>query len=658
MNRRRYEPSNSIKILLDENKPLEDFLRNDDLLNELNCYKKDPRLIGYFDKEKIKKLLEYMITEPEIEENVEETEEIIEKWRKFPFISSKIFELGKEEFFKYFFMTNKEIKEELSEKKEEKDADANIINNINETENENRIELIDYLFTFFPKESEKKELNYVLCGYFSSMINNLLKTSSKGIFIRYIYKERKDIFNLMIPHFYRQSISDALSKILFFEICFDQNNQLKPEENDDMIKTRNDALKKIFTYIEINMDNENLDSIYYFIKSLFRHEAISHLEKPFLTMINNKTVINSLISKPLNNLDLITNLSQDIQTKRNNFMIIIDIIVYILKIIKILKLEEHEALSEFFTEILKISEQLIRVNFNQRNDNEIKILQSFNELYQSPLGEYKIKIVHLLNFLIPDIKESSKCSELDDILVGSKFFDNGFAYIVENEWNTFYQLSFLSLLNTIFDYSAFHNILIDYLFTKQNIFGIIQEHINFVEKKNISANTYVGNIPFFISLSYKINSICVDKGITRGNFEFLRDINDADDDNQDLNRLILTPYSDVKFDQKYNKRVEEELQNGDPHESMKKYLNIEWSKYFNDNISDVIKQYKNSTWPSEDEKKMMKENDEKKKDINEANFTIYDKDGDGKEKVKGKYFSNNKKKGKRKKKYYYNCTIF
>ena len=271
MYRQRYKPSNSIKILLDENKPLEDFLRNDDLLNELNCYEQDPRLIGYFDKEKIKKLLEYMITEPEIDEKAEETEEIIEKGRKFPFISSKIFESGKEEFFKYFFMTNKEIKEELNEKKGEKNADINIINNANEKENENRIELIDYLFTFFPKESEKKELNYVLCGYFSSMINNLLQTNSKGIFIRYIYKERKDIFNLMIPHFYRQSISDSLSKILFFEIWFDEDNQLKPEENADMIKTRNDVLEKIFTYIDINIDNEKLDSIYYFIKSLFRH---------------------------------------------------------------------------------------------------------------------------------------------------------------------------------------------------------------------------------------------------------------------------------------------------------------------------------------------------------------------------------------------------
>ena len=297
--------------------------------------------------------------------------------------------------------------------------------------------------------------------------------------------------------------------------------------------------------------------------------------------------------------------------------------------------------------------------------------------------------------------------------MNSEFFDKGFAYIVENEWNSFYHTSFLSLLNTIFDFSAFHNILIDYLFTKQNIVGIIQNHINIAEKKYISTNTFVGYIPFFISLSYKINSICVAKSITSGNFEFLRDINNVDgDDNQNLNYEIFNPYSDAKFDQKYNKKVEEELQNGDPYESMKKYFDNEWSKYFNDNISDVIKQYKNLTWPSEEEEKMMeekgekkkdideaiftiygkdgdekekdsnitnkekdgnekkrdineanitiydKDGDEKKKDINEANIIIYDKDGNEKKKHHAKNISNKNKKGKKREKNYYNCAIF
>ena len=347
-----------------------------------------------------------MIKEPEIDENAKETEEIIEKWRKFPFIASKIFDSGIQELFKYFFMTNKEIKEELSKKKE-KDADAHQINNINETENENkenenRIELIDYLFTFFPRESEKKELNYVLCGYFSLMINKLFNLNSKDIFIKYIYKERKDIFSLMIPHFYRQSISEAMIKILCFEKWFDEDYELKSEEKENMMNTRNDVLEKIFAYIDINMEYEKLDSIYYFMKIFLRYEAISDLKEPFLAKINNKNVIDYLINKPLNNLDLIKNLDQDIETKRNNFMIIIDIIIDILKVIKILKLEEKEC-SEFFTEIFKILEKLIKVNFNQRNDNnEIKISQSFNEHQQYPLGEYKIKIVYLLNFLIPD----------------------------------------------------------------------------------------------------------------------------------------------------------------------------------------------------------------------------------------------------------------
>ena len=131
----------------------------------------------------------------------------------------------------------------------------------------------------------------------------------------------------------------------------------------------------------------------------------------------------------------------------------------------------------------------------------------------------------------------------------------------------------------------------------------------------------------------------------------MRDINNAeDDDDQILNYVIFTPYSDARFDQKYNEKVEKELQNGDPHESMKKYFNGEWSKYFNDNISDVIKQYKNLTWPSEDEKNMMKENYEKRKDINETNIKNNERDGDEKRKdINETNIINNEKDGNEKK---------
>ena len=52
--------------------------------------------------------------------------------------------------------------------------------------NNNRIELLDYLLTFLKTE---KEPNYVLCGYFASIIKTLLQMQST-IIINYFYKRQ------------------------------------------------------------------------------------------------------------------------------------------------------------------------------------------------------------------------------------------------------------------------------------------------------------------------------------------------------------------------------------------------------------------------------------------------------------------------------------
>ena len=114
------KPSESIqKILSDKNKTLEDLLRDEDLIHELNS--KNEQLFKYFNKEKIKKLIDYIIKEPEIDENAPETPENKDKGYKFPFVCSQIFGLELEELLKYFFMTNKQIEEELKKENKEKE---------------------------------------------------------------------------------------------------------------------------------------------------------------------------------------------------------------------------------------------------------------------------------------------------------------------------------------------------------------------------------------------------------------------------------------------------------------------------------------------------------------------------------------------------------
>ena len=776
------KPSESIqKILSDKNKTLEDLLREEDLLHELNS--KNEELFKYFDKEKIKKLIDYIIKEPEIDENAPETQENKDKGYKFPFVCYQIFGLELEELLKYFFMTNKQIEKELKNenkenvenkkednnkevekkenesnennnnkdkskkeesennnedkdkkdlknkqnelidnkedkkdiekqkkdeikdnekeknkeekeiieekkivKKENKDEEKEKIEenkdiddnkdvknkedsnekkveknqsekkeNIeenkehnkeenkeenkeknkeekkeenkeknkeeNKEENkslENRIELIDYLFTFLSKDyKEGNKLNYVLCGYFSSLITNLLNVNPT-VFLKYIYKERKDIFKLMTSHFYRKSISNALSKILYFENYFSEDTvELDEETKKDMNNTRDEVLLDIFSSININMDNERLNSIYFFITELFETSTINETKEIFKNMIDNKNIIKALIYKPLANLDLTINFNEN---RRENFIIIIDIIIFFLINIKKAKLDiptctssdskssiKHTAIS---SELFIILPKLIKNNFNKKNHIEKKILQSFDECQLSPLGEFKIKIVDLIYHLIPYFKKVSKF--FDDILIKSEFFKHGFDFLFQYEWNNLYQETFLSLLKTLLDYSEYHDLIFNYLFNQLKIIEIIKSHshkenkFKFINKgkdsegKDISKDISRGYISFLVSLCYKINTVIGGDPLgvnanpsTEGSFEFIPKVNE-DNDNNDF--FCNIDDKNENSDKKENKE-EDEIKKGVPIESMKKYLNDDWALFFNENISNIIKQYCDKNWP-------------------------------------------------------------
>ena len=339
------KPSESItKKLSEANTTLEDLLKEEELLQEFRSQNKD--LIKFFNKEKIKEMLNYII-----KEQVDEQE----KGYKFPFLCSQIFGLEIEDIMKYFFTTNKEMeesekkeeqddkniniddsevkkeeppkeenkkeeppkeeekkeedkKEEPSkedkkeeekpeekqaeklenkqeekteekqeekpeekaeekteekpeekaeekpeekkeekaeekpeEKKEEKQEEENNEENEQEEKSEeeskeDKIEVLDYLFENFFPEDDSNKLNYVLSGYFSSLINNLL-SMKPIIFLKYMYLVRNEYLNKMVDHFYRKSISDTLGKIIHFENYL--QNLIEPLEE----KERN---KKLF----------------------------------------------------------------------------------------------------------------------------------------------------------------------------------------------------------------------------------------------------------------------------------------------------------------------------------------------------------------------------------------------------------------------------
>ena len=720
------KPSESITKKLNEpNTTLEDLLKEEELLQEFKSQNKD--LIKYFNKEKIKEMLNYIIKEQEDEQ---------EKGYKFPFLCSQIFGLEIDELMKYFFITNKQMeeldkkdkeekkednkeenkdnidknktkeptneennqknenekkeekqeeikseekteeikpeekKEEIKpeekkeekkdekneeikpeekpeekneEKPEEKDEDkkkeekSNEENNEENEENEeeksepeskeNKIEVLDYLFENFFPEDDSIKLNYVLSGYFSSLINNLLSMRPLD-FLKYMYLERNEYLNKMVDHFYRKSISDTLSKIIHFENYFQNNEPLDEKTLEDMKDTRSYLLTDIFEKIDINMENENLNSIYYFITGLFDLTNLNEEKPIFEAIINNKKIIKSIITKPFHDLDLI-NFSNDeehekLLNRRQNFSTIIDMILFFLKNIKKLKLEipsntsdskltiNHTKISD---EIFTVLKQLLQNNFIKKNENEKNQLQSFNDYQLKPLGEFKIKIIELLTHLVPYFKNISKF--FDEILIEVDFCKISLDFLLEYEWNNLYQEALLNLFKILLDHADSHQILHQHLIEHIKILDLIEAHtkldnpdkFNFTSTKdNNTPNEERETTPikrgyysFFISLSYKLNTvmggtpISLEGGIPRqGSFVFMKRVPEEGDKKAAMDLL----YGGNLDEPEENDKEEEELS----YKCMEEFINDQWREFFGINIESVIKQFEDKNWPKQEKK--------------------------------------------------------
>ena len=508
-------------------------------------------------------------------------------------------------------------KKEEGEKKEEEEnkgeeGDENEEEKSEPESTENKIELLDYFFSFLPKEEDKK-LNYVLCGYFSSLIVNLLSLNPL-VFLKYIYKERSDVLDRMVTHCYRKSISDTLSKLLHFENYL-QNDPLDDETKQEMNNTRSMLFSDIFDKIKIDMDNEDLTSIYYFITGLFDPLNIHEEKEIFKGITENKRIMRFLIYRPFHDLDLINGNAENweiIVNRRRNFCVIIDIILFFLVNIKKLKLDipTNTSDSKFTINHTRLSEEifnelgnLIKNNFNKRNNEEKTILQSFNELQLKPLGEYKIKIVDLLSHLVPYFKNISKF--FDEILIENEFFKNAFDYLYEYEWNNIYQDALLSLLKTLLNEANDHQLIQDHIFNTLKIYEIIKKYTNKEDKFKLSGEISTpidhGYYSFFISLSYKINTvvggtpIIINNNLSRqGSFTFVVKVPEEGDKKGALN-MLYGGFDDMENNENEQEKEKEEKKCN--YDSMKSYITDDWRDYFGLNIEDVIKQYENRNWP-------------------------------------------------------------
>ena len=634
------------KISENKNIPLEEILAEDSLIDEVQSQNKT--LIKYFNKDKIKQMIDYIIKEPPNDDNHD-------IGHKFPWVCSQLFNIGDSNIMKYFLKTNQELEDE--EKEENKDGNNNNdieindssnikINEIeNKKENSNRIELLDYLLTFL---SSNTEPNYVLCGYFASIIKTLLNLN-QTLIIKYLYLENKEFIRKLIYHSYRQSISEILNKIVQYDSNEDEFNI------EDMALIRMDILEGLFDQININMDNEKLDSISTLIKSLATDERL------LSEMVNNRKVIECLITRPFKDVNLIKKENNEgeevLINKRRNFDILIEIIISWINYINSFDIEmpssnddededeeggendkdkekdkekekekekdensisdsndredgdvNHTLLSYALFNVLT---NLIKFNFNKNNTNDsdqTKILQSFDEKLLAPLGQFRIKIVELLGHLFTYFKNIP--SLYDKLLIDSQFFENAFSYLFEYELNNVYQEALLFLLKKFLNYSSKHSLLAEYIFEKLKIMDMIITKLKDVdlsddpeENKNKDRFVYQsgnttsrGYIAFLISLAYKINTIIGGDPLR---------INDTLSREGSISFITRTaPFVTKEEINDYYGMDENELYEAVSHESrektsklncavksMEKYLNDSWNEFFYDHIADKIRLY-------------------------------------------------------------------
>jgi hypothetical protein len=624
-----------------KNNNTEDIVNNDEEINfdqniKLNEIKDEDDIVNQVNENKEKKVDENNIKEGEDITGISNNEEYDNKDkdkddRKICLIKSPVVLINNNSAKNKRYeipCTKGPVKENKSgnKKQEEKNNKSQNSNNMQDIDmncQEDEIEMLDYFLSFL---SEDSELNYVLCGYFSSLMNNLLNINYISI-INYLFKKRKNILKRFVYHSYRKSIAETLCKIIKFDDKFiEENIDIKNDVNDfnQLSQIRKEIIQNIFENIEINMDTEKLYSISFLINDLIGNKKIFEL------IVKDNNIIHLLIKKQLNDINLNSNKNEEItvRNQKNNFIIIIDIIINWLDNIKNNNMQipmlfyefndmdnededivqqkddntndipelHHTNLSQALFDILP---NLIKNNFNKveeenDTDNTYFILQSYNDFKLKPLGLHKIKIVELLRHIMAYCKNIP--NEYDDLLINSNFYENSFNYIIEYQWNNLYQESFFQFLESILTCNKDlpHEKSADYLFSKIDVLNFIITNLNKIKDNNKNSenenNTGNGNTAFLISLAYKINALIggnyvnLNKSYTKeGSMTFK-----TKGENSNINGIDMFFNIDNETRNEKHEKDEEEVK---PVNYLKKFCNEKWNEFFSNNIVNIIKIY-------------------------------------------------------------------
>ena len=443
-------------------------------------------------------------------------------------------------------------------------------------------------------------------------MSNLLNRKGDKI-IRYIYEKRKDILDKLLYHSYNISISELFFRFLKYNettyCLIDKGDHSL--ENKHIAEMKSELIKNLFDTIDINMNTEKLACIFYNMKNFTNEQSI------FKYIINNDYIINTLINKTLGKFNF-SNYKDDtnIFDLKNNCVILCDIIILWLNNIKQYDLQipmllyevnedsdedtvqqnstpvpelHHTILSQAFFDILP---DFIKNNFNNEINIEETILQSFNDEKLKPLGLYKIKIVELINSIIFYCRNIP--NEIDDILIKAEFIPNLINYIFKYPNNNLYQDVVLQFFDTIFkkeEGCSYHEKLFEYIFSDFGFLSKIKE--NFPKQIENEGNMGVGYTSFFVSLSYKINTLM---GGTKLNLEkdYAKEgfiTFNSRGKNPKISGMSVSYRITQRNQKDENEKNKNKNNNLNIIPCLEKYCNDEWKYFFSEKISNKIKLY-------------------------------------------------------------------
>ena len=597
--------SSSIEEKLSKNDiTLEDFLDEDDIVFNLKLENK--KLMKYFNREIIKKLIKYITIEYENDDLI--------YGHKYPFIAYNILYADIHLISDYFVYTEKDYFEKNkfklndNQNKEEENEETNCIiidddienekedNNIEKIQkeniennqcNENNFELLDYLLNFIMNDNTN--LNNVLSGYFSNIMMKLIDKYTNKI-LKYLYLKRKDVLEKIMKHSNNKAISELAIKILKLKnLIFNLEEEKKEEE--EIYNYRNLLIQNYIKDISIENNNNDSDIKCSLLMELIEDKII------LILFMENEEIYNhifELLSFEIN--------SNDTDEISNCYSSIMNLLIKIIEQIEIKQIPLPNNFdinkNNFSDNLLKILDKII-INFAERKNTKI-IPSQFDKPYKS-LGIINQKIMELFILLLNYFQEIPE--KFDEIIINNNFIKKSLNFFFIYEWNNIYQNTFVKFIKSYIDNEVLHEKLTYYLFDELEIQESFENFLlgksSFIFKSGNKIKNAI--YPHIIEIIYKINSII-------GNKIFIDDLNSKNkkegefnfnkNDNSNKNQIfnlnidkIFNNNGDININIKEEKKENKIKINN---ETIKKILQKKeygWESLINDIVSPTIKQY-------------------------------------------------------------------